>query len=62
VIAMPTAPSDITVRLLKLRVGGSCVLNVRRPDMYLKTVRKYAPHTEWRIDHLDDGKVVTRIS
>ncbi|MFN3513397.1 MAG: hypothetical protein ACK41C_10150 [Phenylobacterium sp.] len=52
---------DITERLLKLPVGGSCVVNVRRPDRYLKTVRKYAPATEWRVEHLDEGKVMTRV-
>ena len=59
---MPKAPSDIAARILKLKVGGSCVINVRRPDMYLNTVRKYAPDSTWRIDHMDEGKVVTRVS
>lgn len=52
---------DVTDRLLKLAVGRSCVVNVRRPDRYLKTVRKYAPDREWSVSTLDDGKVVTRL-
>jgi hypothetical protein len=52
---------DLTERLLKLQVGRSCVLNVHRPDRYLKTVRKYAPESDWRVEHMDGGKVVTRV-
>ena len=52
---------DVTDRLLRLAVGRSCVVNVRRPDRYLKTVRKYAPHTEWSVESVEGGKVVTRV-
>jgi hypothetical protein len=52
---------DVTDRLLRLAVGRSCVVNSRRPDRYLKTVRKYAPDSEWSVATLDEGKVITRL-
>jgi hypothetical protein len=58
---LPKSYGDITERLLSLPVGRSCVVNVRRPDRYLMTVRKYAPDSVWRVESVDGGKVVTRI-
>lgn len=52
---------DITDRLLRLAVGRSCVVSVRRPDRYIKTVRKYAPDSQWSVATVDEGKIVTRL-
>lgn len=52
---------DVTDRLLKLAVGRSCVVNSRRPDRFIKTVRKYAPDSQWSVTTVDEGKVVTRV-
>lgn len=58
---MSKAFGDVTDRLIRLRVGGSCVVNVRRPDRYIKTVRKYVPDGHWSVVTVDGGKVVTRV-
>jgi hypothetical protein len=52
---------DVTDRLLRLTVGRSCVVNVRRPDRYIKTVRKYVPDSQWSVVTVDGGKIVTRV-
>ena len=58
---MPKDYGTITQRLLQLPVGRSCVVNVQRPDRYIKTVRKYAPETVWSVESVEGGKVVTRV-
>jgi hypothetical protein len=52
---------DVTDRLLRLAVGRSCVVSVQRPDRYIKTVRKYAPDSQWSVVTVDGGKIVTRL-
>lgn len=58
---MPKTFGDVTDRLLRLTVGRSCVVNVRRPDRYIKTARKYVPDSQWSVVTVDGGKIVTRV-
>jgi len=58
---MPKAVSDLTERLLALPVGRSCVASVRRADAYIRTVRRYAPETQWRAEAIDGRWVITRL-
>jgi hypothetical protein len=58
---MSKAVSDLTARLLSLSVGRSCVASVRRADAYIRTVRKHAPETEWRVEPVDGRWVITRL-
>ena len=58
---MPKPYGPVTERLLNLPVGKSCVVDVRRPDRQLATVRKYAPDRQWSVESIDGRKVVTRV-
>lgn len=58
---MSKAVSDLTERLLSLPVGRSCVASVRRADAYIRTVRKHAPDTQWRVEPVDGRWVITRV-
>jgi len=58
---VPKPYGPVTERLLSLSVGKSCVVDVRRPDRQLATVRKYAPDRRWSVQSIDGRKVVTRV-
>ncbi len=58
---MPKDIEEVTARLLSLRPGQSCVVNVRRPDRQISTARKREPERDWRVQSVDGGKVVTRV-
>ena len=51
--------SNLIERLLKLRVGATCV--VSKPRLCLKTLRKYAPEGRWMSESREGGLVVTRV-
>ena len=58
---MSKTVSDLTQRLLSLPVGRSCVASVRRADAYIRTVRRYAPETQWDVESVDGRWVITRL-
>jgi len=58
---VPKSYGPVTERLLGLPIGKSCVVDVRRPDRQLATVRKHAPDRRWMVESIDGRKVVTRI-
>jgi hypothetical protein len=58
---MGTPLSDLAQRLLALPVGKSLVANVRRADAYLRTVRRYAPGSEWAAESIDGRWVIRRL-
>ena len=58
---MPKQFEAVTARLLSLRPGQSCVVNVCRPDRQISVARKHEPERDWRVRSVDGGKVVTRV-
>ena len=58
---MPKSYGPVTERLLGLGIGRSCVVDVRRPDRHLATVRKHAPERAWAVESIDGRKVITRV-
>ncbi|WP_304170558.1 hypothetical protein [Phenylobacterium aquaticum] len=54
--------NDLTARLLDLPVGKSAVASVRRPDAYLRTVRRHRPETRWQVESIDCRWVITRLA
>jgi len=58
---LPKTYSDLTARILNLRVGASCAATSNHPDKVIKTARKYVPSGVWTIETVEGGKLVTRV-
>lgn len=56
---MSKAYGPVTERLLNLRPGASCFVNLRR--LCFKTLRKHAPEQAWEVERRDGGLLVTRV-
>jgi hypothetical protein len=56
---MPKSYGLVTERLLKLPLGKSCVVEVRKLD--LKAARRHAPDRQWTSESVEGGLVVTRV-
>jgi len=56
---MPSTVQSVTERLLKLKPGGTCVINA--PRLSYQAALKHAPERAWRAERVEGGLVVTRV-
>lgn len=56
---VPKTYGSVTERLLRLKIGGTCVVTQSRVDY--ETARKYAPDRDWLAERREGGWLVTRV-